>query len=126
MLCFRMTSRAVSRLFVRSIRMDLSLMEKQYMYSMFNPASVNACNVRENPEASESVTIANTSVRLALTLCSFKIWYACSGSFTIMRKMPYSDVSATVAAMMRMFDSESRFRICGIFPHLFSKKIEIW
>ena len=66
-----MTSRAASRLFVRKIRIDLPLTEKQYIYSILNPAFVNIDNVSEKQPALELVTIANTSVKLAVTLLFF-------------------------------------------------------
>ena len=89
------------------------------------PAFVKLDNVLAKLPAHELVTIANTSVRFALTLFSFNILYAFWGSLTMIRRIPYSEVSATVAAMMRMRSSANNANISLNFPYLFSRKIEI-
>ena len=121
----RITSRALSRLFVRKIKIAFSRMEKQYIYSILIPAFVKHDKVSAKLPAPELVTIASTSVRFALTLFSFNILYAFCGSLTMMRKIPYSDVSATVAAIMRICSFANNAKISLSLPYLFSKKIEI-
>ena len=48
-----------------------------------------------------------------------------TGTFDETCALPYSEVSATVAAMMRMRSSANNANISLNFPYLFSRKIEI-